>query len=118
MFLEMTITSLHLSSSVNIYVLWRHLCSKAPWIYVPSFDRKRKSGPLVRVAHFLTFDSICSTQLQIADLYPTSTLASTGALELPLQWMHMGVQRVDFSSWRAIERGEMKAGKVGRLYHV
>ena len=53
----MTIMSLHLSSSVHVYVLWRHLCSMTPWIYVPSFNRKKQSGPLVRVAHFLTFDS-------------------------------------------------------------
>ena len=80
MFLEMTIISLHLSSSVHIYVLWRHLYSMTPYIYVPSFNRKRQSGPLVRVAHFLTFDSMGSTH--VFGIYAISSMHSSAAFLL------------------------------------
>ena len=57
-FLETTITSCHMSSSVDMHVPWRYPCSIVPWKYIHCCNRKMPSGPLVRVAHFLTFNSI------------------------------------------------------------
>ena len=57
-FLETAITSCHMSSSVDMRVPWRYPCSIEPWKYIHCCNRKMPSGPLVRVAHFLTFNSI------------------------------------------------------------